>query len=302
MRLRHIEVFGVVMQAGSISAAAHWLHVSQPAVTKALQQAEQQLGFRLFDRVKGKLHPTPEAAELYAEVEKLNSNVQAIRRLAANLRGGVAERVKVVATPALAVSVMPQALGRWRQRHPHTLCDLATQHTREIVEALLMREADVGFTMQPPEHPGIDCRVLARTEMVAIAPPGYWPAATLAEALPIAEFDGAPTIGFPEADQIGRLFADVCAQHGVTPAITTCVQTFQIARELVAAGGALALVDPFTASLTGRGAVVARPLQPAIALEICALTVRGKAVGDSVARMIEAFGDAVRAVVDTESI
>jgi DNA-binding transcriptional LysR family regulator len=297
MRLRHIEVFGVVMQAGSISAAAQWLHVSQPAVTKALQQAEQQLGFRLFDRVRGKLHPTAEAVELYAEVEKLNSNVQAIRRLASNLRGGVAERVKAVATPALAVGVMPQALGQWRLRHPHTLCDLATQHTREIVEALLMREADVGFTMQPPEHPGIDCRVLARTEMVAIAPPGYWPADTLAEALPIAEFDGVQTIGFPESDQIGRLFADACAQHGVTPAISTCVQTFQIARELVAAGGALALVDPFTARLGGQGQVAARPLQPPIALEICALTVRGKPVTDSAGRLVEAFAAVAQAII-----
>ncbi|MDN0075541.1 LysR family transcriptional regulator [Crenobacter sp. SG2303] len=139
-----------------MSAAAQWLHVSQPAVTKALQQAEQQLGFRLFDRVKGKLYPAPEATELYAEVEKLNANVQSMRRLATNLRGGVAERVKVVATPALAVSVMPQALGQWRRRQPHALCDLATQHTLEIVEALLMREADVGFTLQPPDHPGID--------------------------------------------------------------------------------------------------------------------------------------------------
>jgi len=298
MRLRHIEVFGVVMQAGSISAAAQWLHVSQPAVTKALQQAEQQLGFRLFDRVKGKLYPTPEATELYAEVEKLNANVQSIRRLATNLRGGVAERVKVVATPALAVSVMPQALGQWRRRQPHALCDLATQHTREIVEALLMREADVGFTMQPPDHPGIDARVLARADMVVIAPEGYWPATT--EPLPIAEFDGTPTVGFPEADHIGRLLADACAQQGVTPAVTTCVQTFQIARELVAQGGGLALVDPFTASLSGSVGIVARPLRPAIGLEICALTVRGKAVGDSVTQMIDAFADVAQRIIATD--
>ena len=61
MRLRHIEVFHAIMQAGSVSGAAQLLHISQPAVTKVLQHAELQLGLQLFDRVRGKLVPTPEA-------------------------------------------------------------------------------------------------------------------------------------------------------------------------------------------------------------------------------------------------
>ena len=65
MRLRHIEVFHAVMQAGTVSGAAHLLHISQPAVTKVLQHAEAQLGFALFERVRGKFHPTPEALRLY---------------------------------------------------------------------------------------------------------------------------------------------------------------------------------------------------------------------------------------------
>ena len=61
MRLRHIEVFHAIMQAGTISGAAQLLHISQPAVTKVLQHCELQLGMALFDRVRGKLYPTPEA-------------------------------------------------------------------------------------------------------------------------------------------------------------------------------------------------------------------------------------------------
>ncbi|MFO1341089.1 MAG: LysR family transcriptional regulator, partial [Burkholderiaceae bacterium] len=50
MRLRHIEVFHAVMQAGTISGAAQMLHISQPAVTKVLQHCELQLGLPLFER------------------------------------------------------------------------------------------------------------------------------------------------------------------------------------------------------------------------------------------------------------
>ena len=86
MRLRHIEIFQAIRQTGSISAAAQLLHVSQPAVTKVLQHAEQQLGFPLFLRVRGKLQATPEALELEREVDKVTESLQGVRRLAQSLR------------------------------------------------------------------------------------------------------------------------------------------------------------------------------------------------------------------------
>ena len=57
MRLRHIEVFHAIMQAGTITGAAQLLHISQPAVTKVLQHCELKLGIPLFNRVRGKLYP-----------------------------------------------------------------------------------------------------------------------------------------------------------------------------------------------------------------------------------------------------
>src|SRR3546814_16949042 len=58
---RMMEAFNAVMEAGSVSAAARCLGVSQPAVSRLLKQFEEELGFALFHRAKGKLMPTPEA-------------------------------------------------------------------------------------------------------------------------------------------------------------------------------------------------------------------------------------------------
>ena len=110
MRLRHIEVFHAVMQAGTITGAAQILHISQPAVTKVLQHCELQLGLTLFDRVRGKLYPTPEAQRLRIEIDKLNKDLVSIRRLAANLRAGESEFLRLVCTPTLGASVMPKAI------------------------------------------------------------------------------------------------------------------------------------------------------------------------------------------------
>ena len=80
-----VELQLVDSQAGTISGAAQLLHISQPAVTKVLQHCELQLGMPLFDRVRGKLYPTPEAQRLFVEVDKLHGDLLAIRRLAASL-------------------------------------------------------------------------------------------------------------------------------------------------------------------------------------------------------------------------
>src|SRR5687768_5522008 len=60
MKLRHIEVINAVLQTGSLSAAARLLNISQPSATKHLQRAELTVGYPLFRRHAGRLHPTQE--------------------------------------------------------------------------------------------------------------------------------------------------------------------------------------------------------------------------------------------------
>jgi hypothetical protein len=65
--MRELEVFRRVMELGTITAAAEVLHISQPAVSRTLQQAERRLGFPLFLRRKKRLLATAEAQSLFPE-------------------------------------------------------------------------------------------------------------------------------------------------------------------------------------------------------------------------------------------
>ncbi|WP_154582145.1 LysR family transcriptional regulator, partial [Bordetella pertussis] len=85
MRLRHIEIFEAIRRTGSLTEAAAALHISQPAASKLLAHAEAQLGFKLFERVKGRLVATREAEILAPEVARLNQDLGSVRRLAASL-------------------------------------------------------------------------------------------------------------------------------------------------------------------------------------------------------------------------
>jgi DNA-binding transcriptional LysR family regulator len=292
MRLRHIEVFHAVMQAGTISGAAQLLHISQPAVTKVLQHCELQLGMSLFDRVRGKLYPTPEARRLFVEIDKLNRDLVGIRRLAANLRSGQSEQVRLVATPTLAVGVIPAAMTKWCRAYPDSHCSLATNHTREIVSALLLGEADLALSLQDPCHPGITAESLASGTMTALCPLGSPEAATVGP-LSLADIT-TELIGLGGDDPLANVVQNAKEALGTSLQSRITVQTYQLARALVEAGVGMTVVDPFTAASADRSRVRLRPLAPPVPVHLYLLTTANAPLAQTARRLVKFLGEAAR--------
>lgn len=293
MRLRHIEVFHAIMQVGTISGAAQVLHISQPAVTKVLQHCELQLGMPLFERVRGKLYPKPEAHRLFVETEKLNRDLLGIRRLAASLKGHAVETIRLVSTPTIAISVLPFAMTQWRRDFPHTRCQLATHHTGEIVNTLRLGEADLAVSLQDPRHPGIVAEPLAQGVMTVIAPAGTWHAADCGAPLTAHGLNGE-LIGHADNDPLGELVVAACEAQDIHPVFSTVVQTYQIARSLVEAGAGMAVVDPFTAASGSPERLQRRPWAPTIPIQLYLLTASHSPLSHGARRLADSIGVAAR--------
>lgn len=293
MRLRHIEVFHAIMQVGTISGAAQVLHISQPAVTKVLQHCELQLGMPLFERVRGKLYPKPEAHRLFVETEKLHRDLQGIRRLAASLKGSAVETIRLVSTPTIAISVLPEAMTLWRKDFPVTRCELATHHTSEIVNTLRLGEADLALSLQDPRHPGISAEPIAEGVMTVMAPAGTWNAAQCASPVTADGLSGE-LIGHADNDPLGESLVAACEAQGVHPVFHTVVQTYQIARSLVEAGAGMAVVDPFTAASAVDAKVQRRPFSPAIAVQLFLLTASHSPLSHGARALVGSIGAVAR--------
>ena len=297
MRLRHIEVFHAIMQVGTISGAAQVLHISQPAVTKVLQHAELQLGMPLFERVRGKLYPKPEAHRLFVETEKLNRDLQGIRRLAASLKGRALETVRLVSTPTIAISVLPEAMTSWRREYPETRCELGTHHTSEIVNALRLGEADLALSLQDPRHPGIVAEVLAQGVMTVIAPAGTWTEEECRQPISANGLVGE-LIGMTDNDPLGELLMASCEAQGVHPVFNTVVQTYQIARSLVEAGAGMAVVDPFTAASASESKLQRRAWAPAIPVQLYLLTASHSPLSHVARELANSIGATARKCIE----
>ncbi|GGY01201.1 LysR family transcriptional regulator [Vogesella alkaliphila] len=264
MRLRQVEIFQAILQTGSLSAAAELLCISQPAVSKTLMHAEQQLGFALFERVKGKLYPTPEAVLLQKEVGVLFDDLQRVKRLANGLRHKHGRPLQLEVTPALAQSLLPKVLTVWRKEFPDVQCSLATHHTAEIVQRLCLHEADLGLTMQRVNHPGIVLQPLASGYLSAIAQTGWWSSAELEQDLPVQALHGIPFVGLNRNDMLWSELSLLLDNHGISPQVLTTVQTYQLACDLVAQGHGLSVVDPFTANSQQNTGIQRRVIVPKI--------------------------------------
>ncbi|MFT3791256.1 MAG: LysR substrate-binding domain-containing protein [Rudaea sp.] len=262
MRLRHIEVFQAILRAGTLTGAARLLNVSQPAASKLLQHAEMQLGFALFTRVGGRLQLTAEGHQLRERVGKISDDLRDLQRLTDGMRQPRHRSLRVVSIPTLASHLLPDAISSLRRSFPDVRIELSTQHSREMIDSILLRESDLGLTLQDIFHPGIEQRPLATGHMVAIAPRGWWPEKNLGKPIPLTALSGAPLIGIAVRDGLGRSLQAYTQYLDPPPDIGIWVQTYQLARSLVANGHGLAMIDPFTACGASDEAVQVRPLEP----------------------------------------
>jgi len=269
MRLRHIEVFQAVYSTGSVTRAAEVLSVSQPSVSKVLAHAEQQLGYALFDRVRGKLIPTPEADQLYSHVIDVNDSVDRLRHVAENLRAAEEGRIRVGATPAFGIDLLPKAIASYRETHSDTTFSVETLHHDELAQALLESRLDVALAFEPDRIAGIAAELLGYGRFVALAPQSMDFAGR--RKISLSDLEGSDFISLNKRGPLGRLLSAHIESSGVQFKVVAHAETYQVAKALVAYGVGVTIIDDVTARSSGHDNVRAWPLAPDLRYSIAVL-------------------------------
>ncbi len=287
MRLRQIEVFRAVMLMKTVSEAARYLHVSQPVVTRVLQHAELELGFKLFERGRGRMHPTPEAMVLFDEVGRVYADIERLRKIAAHLRHHGAGLLRVAATPSLAQSVLTRAVHRFGQKHPDASCRILTHHSADILQGLLAHEIDVGFAINPPRHEAIRAEVVGHGQMVLAVPAGLSPPAAtgLQDVL-----RGQPFIALDDRSPLGMLVQQRIGDAGLDAHARLEVQTYSLARALVESGAGVAIIDQNTAASGAMDAIAFHAIEPALSFDVVML----RAVHRASSVLADSLGESLR--------
>ena len=285
MRLRHIEVIQAILQTGHLGTAAEWLQLPVGEVDATLKDAEQQLGFMLFASVRGRLQATRETLELQAQITALYEALEPLQRLASRLKHHHAPPLRALCTPPLANQLLPQSIAALRRRFQDMPCNLSSQPTGEIINSLLLHEADVGLSLHDPEHPQIQSTVLAQGKLQLLAPHGWLKPKQ--KYIALQELAGQSLIGLEGHDPLSRLLDAKLHALRPLPVVQTRVQTYPMMRGLVEAGEGLAIVDPFTALGARESGLDACPVSPPIVVSLYALTLKDAAPSPALNALLE---------------
>lgn len=168
--LRHLEVFRLFSRVMSVTETARLLRITQPSVSQALRDLENQLGVELIIRGNGPLKLTANAELLLKNMEDVLDNMQALRERAARLRGEQDNSLAIATVHPLTGWILPQTLGKLKNAHPQMSVSLEAYSSGEVIRRVQDRTADIGFTFLPVEHPDMVVRPLLTTEMVCLLP------------------------------------------------------------------------------------------------------------------------------------
>ena len=206
--LYKLQVFAQVAQAGSFSAAATQLYMTQPAVSQHIQELEGALGVKLFERGRRGVTLTPEGttlAEYAARIVNLVGEAESAVTNVANLASG---EVSIGATPGVGTYLLPQWIQDFRTRYPDLSVVMQTGTTTEIVAQLVSRQIDLGFVEGELEQSAalrLDSQVLCDVPQLLVVGPKHslW----RRKSIKLAELDGEAFITRQPSSQT-RLWLD----------------------------------------------------------------------------------------------
>lgn len=169
MTLRHMKIFLAVYQEQQITKAARQLCMTQPAVTRAIQEIEAYYGVRLFERINRKLYITQTGTMFYTYAVHI---VDCFDQMEKGLRDwdqlGV---LRVGATIALGTDLLPKVLVRFQQANPSLQIRSVVSNGAALQQALLDNQLDFAVIEGSVGQEELASRAIAPDRLVLILPP-----------------------------------------------------------------------------------------------------------------------------------
>ena len=256
-RLKQLRAFCETVRRGSVARAAEHLGVTESAASLHVRTLEREFGAALLDHDASRTAPTPAGERLYAFADPLVRGTDSLlgdfaRHL--NLAGGGG--VRLAASAAAAVSVLPPYMRRFHEAHPRVPVRIDTVAVRVGVERLLDGEADLALGPKEPfPQATVAYHELLTYRLVVITPPGH-PLAGRAS-VSAQQAAGFPTV-VPPPGTYSRQFSETPGRAlGIEVNAVVEVTGWGVLKRYVEAGFGIGVVPSFVVNPGDRLAVVA---------------------------------------------
>jgi DNA-binding transcriptional LysR family regulator len=245
MELRHLRYFRAVAENQSFRVAAERIHVTQPAITRQIQDLEAEVGVALFQRTTVGVLLTP-AGELFlrevrAALSTLDAATRAAKRVAAGLEGSL--RLGFVENSSWD-GLVPDVFARYQALAPDIHMALLPMNTPEQIESLMADRMDGGFIYTFEDLPTEICGIplMQKSALLAVPRQWGWPDGKTISA---SALNDKPIVTFPRNTYPAYhdYFIQACRGAGLTLNVVQEVTTEAAILSLVSAGIGAAIVN-----------------------------------------------------------
>ncbi|CAM3943619.1 LysR family transcriptional regulator [Bordetella tumulicola] len=256
---RELTLLRAMYQRGTVTAAAAASNMTQPAASALLRDMEIRLGFALFSRESRRLQLTSQGRTLIPEVLNALAGIEAVDRLAGDIRQGALSRLAVGAVAIAASSLLPPALAAMRQRHPSVTTTVRAGTALEIIEMAVDHRIDLGIIIgSPADLTRVGSQTLSPLSLYAVMRPDHtWAGRS---ALTLDMVAAASPVVLATALPAGRATRQATEGQGLVFQPIIEVAQSSTACALASEGLGIAIVETLGARYAQRQGLLARHL------------------------------------------
>ena len=293
--LRSLEAYREVAARGSVTSAAQTLGVSQPTVSRMIQELERELGQEMFQRVGQRLVLTAQGMALRDEVDRALGGITEFWERAREVASAIAPPLRISAVSALAFGLLPRA---WQAAGAESVRIAIQVEPPDQVQADVMSgAARLGATSVPLLHRDLDLAWLGTAPCV-LAVPESDPLAAEDGPVDLCALCGRGMVGMSLRRGVPARISAALRAAGVEPQTIVRTNSTMNALSFIRAGTGIAIIEPLTPAGMPVPGVRILPLATSIPYCFGVVTARAACPDERISAVVTALRDAARSLPD----
>lgn len=293
MEMQQLRYVVAVARTANFSRAAEQCHVSQPSLSQQIQKLEDELGERLFDRMKREVKLTTHGEAFLRRAVKILEEVDAARREASDARQMLRGTLSIGVLPTIAPYLLPDIMAEFMNKYPGVELVIHEDTTAHLLKQALTCEIDLAIASLPLPDRQFEIQELFSEELLLALPAGH--PLTRKRKITLADLRTERLIVMKEGHCLGDQVMGFCERSDLRSSISFRSAQLETIQSLVRAGMGISLIPAMAADRNEGRSLEYRSLpQPKPHRRIVALWPRqripGRAAGEFLKLISARFG------------
>lgn len=289
MDIHHLEYFMEVARQKSFSKAADAIHISQPSISKAIRDLENQLGVKLFYRSNKYVELTDAGEAILEQAQQIVSSFGNITSRLDGLTKLQTGKINIGLPPITGVTTFARVLGDFTKEYPQINLNLYEYGSKKIEQAIQEGLIDIGIICAPPEKSTV-------YEMIFFPADPLWLMMSSEHRLKshdlidYHELENEQFIFYSSDFSLHDIIIDRCRQEGFHPKIIFETSQLELMKQMVAANIGIALLPSKVCRNFNDRAILSRPLKDqSLGIRLALGWKKGRYLSHAVRQLLDFF-------------